>query len=215
MKAVVITILDNEKSQEAADRCIKSAANFGIDVDKLEAITPKDNPVSIANQLEIPLGGFKEAYSRFENCLSAFLSHRSAWKLCYESNKPLIIFEHDALVVDQIPVNVPFESLMSLGKPSYGNFETGRLLGVNLLFSKPYLPGAHAYMLKPHAAEKLLRSSMTGRARPTDIFLNNTYFPWIQEYYPWPVEARDTFTTIQNEEGCIAKHNFNSIYEIL
>lgn len=215
MKAFVITIFENEKSQKAADRCISSAKKFDIAVEKHQAMTPQRGAVSTAHKKEIPLNGFKEKYSRFENCLAAFLSHLSLWEKCLELNEPIIIFEHDAVIVNDIPVNVMFNNLMSLGEPSYGHYHTGTTIGVNQLFSKSYLPGAHAYMLKPAGARELIRVSKTGRARPTDVFINTSYFPWIQEYYPWPVVAKDTFTTIQNEEGCIAKHNYNSIYEIV
>jgi len=36
----------------------------------------------------------------------------------------------------------------------------------------------------------------------------------LQEYWPWPVEAHDSFTTIQNENGCLAKHNYGETYGI-
>lgn len=215
MKAFVITITDNEKSVGVANRCIASAKNFGIDVEMHDAMTPEKGAVSIAQNREIPLTGFKERYSRFENCLSAFLSHLSLWELCVELNEPIIIFEHDAVVMDNLPTRVQFDALMSIGEPSYGQYGIGQTLGVNKLFSKQYLPGAHAYMLKPIGARQLINASKTGRARPTDVFLNNVYFPWIQEYYPWPVVAKDTFTTIQNQEGCYAKHNFTQNYEII
>ena len=52
-------------------------------------------------------------------------------------------------------------------------------------------------------------------ARPTDVFLNRDVMPWLQEYYPWPVECRDSFTTIQKTEGCLAKHNYNNDYKII
>jgi hypothetical protein len=40
-------------------------------------------------------------------------------------------------------------------------------------------------------------------------------FPWLEEYYPWPVEVKDSFTTIQKTEGCLAKHGYNETYEII
>ena len=52
-------------------------------------------------------------------------------------------------------------------------------------------------------------------ARPTDVFLNINTFPFLEERYPWPVEAHDSFTTIQSEMGCRAKHNYNEKYEIV
>ena len=45
--------------------------------------------------------------------------------------------------------------------------------------------------------------------------LNKNNFPWLQECYPWPVEADDSFTTIQKTEGCLAKHNYGESYEII
>ena len=51
-------------------------------------------------------------------------------------------------------------------------------------------------------------------AGPTDIFIHSSKFT-LGEYYPWPVEARDSFTTIQRKEGCWAKHNYGETYEII
>jgi GR25 family glycosyltransferase involved in LPS biosynthesis len=85
---------------------------------------------------------------------------------------------------------------------------------VNQLVSKPYFPGAHAYMLKPAGAKAFIAKAHE-KPLPTDIFINKVNFPWLEEYYPWPVEARDTFTTIQKVEGCLAKHNYNDDYKII
>ena len=52
------------------------------------------------------------------------------------------------------------------------------------------------------------------RGAPTDVFLNIETFPFLEEYYPWPVEVRETFTTIQRKEGCLAKHMYNENYII-
>ena len=60
-----------------------------------------------------------------------------------------------------------------------------------------------------NAGAKLLIDQAKIDAGPTDTFLHLDRFNFLQEYYPWPVEARDNFTTIQNESGCIAKHNYN------
>ena len=46
-------------------------------------------------------------------------------------------------------------------------------------------------------------------AGPTDVFLHLDNFSFLQEYYPWVVEAKDSFTTIQNEKGCRAKHMYH------
>ena len=109
---------------------------------------------------------------------------------------------------------VPYKGVLSLGAPSYGKFITPPNIGVNKLVSKQYLPGAHAYMVKPSAA-KVLVDQARGYACPTDLFLRNDLFDFVEEYYPWPVLARDNFTTIQREAGCSAKHRYGETYQIL
>jgi len=213
MSAYVITIIDNEKSVKAAERCIHSAQNHKIKVSMEAAITPKDNPQKIALEESIPTKLFEEKYSRFDRCLSAFLSHYMLWKKCLEKNTSQIIFEHDAVVVNNIPeiLNHP---IVSLGKPSYGKYKTPNTLGEGPLVSKKYFPGAHAYYITPAGALDLINVAKE-KAAPTDIFINIDNFPYLQEIYPWPVEAKDTFTTIQNETGCLAKHNYGEKYEII
>lgn len=212
MKSFVITIMDNEKSVASAQRCIDSMPEYNVEM--FRAITPKNNPIKIAESREFPLYFFKEKYSRFENCLSAFLSHSTLWQMCADGKEEFQIFEHDAVAIDTIPKFINHNGCISLGKPSYGKYNTPLTLGTNTLTSKKYFPGAHAYRLKPRAARTLI-SSATTYARPTDVFLNLDLFPFLQEYYPWPVEARDSFTTIQNTTGCLAKHNYGDDYEIL
>lgn len=213
MKNYVITIMDNEKSFDAATRCIKSGAKYGSKIEMWKATTPKDAPQSIAKREGIRTDGFDEVYSRFENCLSAFLSHYSLWKECIRLNTPITIFEHDAVLQDAIP-NRPFLGVLNIGEPSYGKFNQPRHIGVGPLTTKKYLPGAHAYQVTPRGAKTLVATAQDNRARPTDVYINVDLFPWIQEYFPFVAKADDSFTTIQVERGCIAKHNYNEDYEI-
>ena len=214
MKSYVITIMDNTESVRVAERCIRSAAKYGIEVEKFPAITPAQDPEYIATNKGIPIDNFKEVYSRFENCVSAFLSHFTLWEKCVEDNEQYMILEHDAFFVDQVNVFMQYDKAINIGQPSYGKAQRPMKLGVNPLSSKPYFPGAHAYMVKPVGAKAFIQRAFID-ASPTDIFLHRKRFPWLQEYYPWPVQARDTFTTIQKVDGCFAKHGFNNDYKII
>ena len=123
-----------------------------------------------------------------------------------------MIFEHDAVLVGDIPQMMMFD-ILSLGKPSYGKFNTPSFIGYGSLVSKPYFPGAHAYRLTPKGAQQLI-DECAFSAGPTDIYIHSSKFT-LGEYYPWPVEARDSFTTIQQKAGCYAKHNYGESYEII
>jgi len=213
MKAFVITIMDNEKSVQSAERCIKSGEKYDIEIEKFAAITPKDYPKLMIMERQINPDNFVEVYSRHENCMAAFLSHFTLWEKCAFDNEDYLIFEHDAVITGSLPATMNFLRCMTIGKPSYGKFNTPSLFGVNPLTHKKYFGGAHAYALKPSGAWALMETAQSNAA-PTDVFLNLENFPWLQELYPWIAEAKDSFTTIQRTEGCLAKHSYGETYRI-
>lgn len=213
MKAKVITIMNEPRSVESAERCIKSGMSYGLDIEIHKAITPEDNPIQIAEDLNIQTTKFKNEFSKFERCLSAFLSHRSCWQEAYETRSPMVIFEHDAVMIDFLP-NVFKGLVVNVGKPSYGKWINPQFLGEGNLVTKRYFPGAHAYYVSPAGAFALLEKSYD-EAEPTDIFMNLDRFPFLTEVYPFKAEAKDSFTTIQVERGCIAKHRYSADYDII
>lgn len=215
MKNYVITIQDEPRSVECAARCIKSAAKHGRSVKMFDAITPRNtNLYSMLSDEGISKVGFEERYSRIDNCIAAFLSHYSLWKKCVETKTNVTIFEHDAVVLDQINTTIPFDKCVTLGRPSYGRFNVPTFFGTGPLTQKRYFGGAHAYSVSPQGAQELINQAKI-EAKPTDVFLHVDTFPWLQEHYPWRVEARDVFSTIQKTEGCLAKHSYGEDYAII
>ena len=214
MKSFVITIQHNENSVKAADRCIESGKKYGVHVEKWKANSP--DKIDIHQWFEersIPDRYFHEEYSRLENCMAAFSSHYTLWQHCLSLNQPILILEHDAVFVDKLPL-VTQGHIVNFGKPSYGDWLIPNFVGENKIFSKAYLPGAHAYKITPSAAEELIVRS-TFEAGPTDVYIHRERFHFINEVYPWPIEAKDSFTTIQKELGCYAKHQYNKNYQII
>jgi|DEB0MinimDraft_6_1074348.scaffolds.fasta_scaffold25443_3 GR25 family glycosyltransferase involved in LPS biosynthesis len=208
MKSFVITIEDLPQSVLVAERCISSAEKFNLKTEIFPAVTPKQNPTELFKKLGMSTAHFKsDVGSRPENVLSTFLSHYRLWNLCSQGKETYVIFEHDAVVVNEIPKFSYFQGCMNIGSPSYGKWQTPPQLGINPLTSKQYFPGAHAYMLRPEAAKRLCETAIT-HAMATDVFLQLSLFPWLEEFYPWPVIAKDSFTTIQNKTGVQAKHNY-------
>jgi len=210
MKNFVITIRENDKSLEAASKCIASAARFDLEVDYYDAFVPFEAKDFMKEQKINDTLFNGDKYSKEDNARAAFCSHFSILQFAAENNEEVTIFEHDAIVMDSIP-EISFDGCISFGRPSYGKFMQPSMLGKQPLISKPYFPGAHAYRVNPKGAKVLVEEARL-QARPTDLFLNNTVFPFLEEYYPWPVEVRETFSTIQKTEGCLAKHMYNKDY---
>lgn len=208
MRAYVITMMGLPQSVELADRCIDSAAKFRHTVWTVAATTPIDNPREVFEHRGWPTRRFdNNPYSRPEPCMATFLSHELLWWQCGQGHEPYVILEHDAVFKARLPLEdlAHCRGLCNLGKPSFGAFKSPAL-GLGPLKSKRYMPGAHAYYLHPEGARALCELAKT-EAEPTDVFLNVHRFPWLQEFYPWPVVADDSFSTIQRELGCKAKHN--------
>jgi GR25 family glycosyltransferase involved in LPS biosynthesis len=216
MKAFVITVKNIKESVQAAERCINSASQNGFIVNKHFGITPEDDPEKIFEEKGLPKDRFKEKYSRWERVLSAFLSHRSLWELCAADKRNYLILEHDAIINNALSTSIMHgnEMIVSLGQPSYGKYNTPQSIGIGPLVSKQYFPGAHAYIMSPKGAKAALEKSLTDAA-PTDLFFNNNNFPWLKEFYPWPISVKENFTTIQKTEGCLAKHGYGEGYEII
>ena len=225
MKSFVITLTDVPESVASANRCIETARNHGLDdVQIFDAISPRNcDPLDKMKSEGLSTEKFENnQFSRYLNCISCFLSHYSLWEKSVKQNESILILEHDAVFVrdfNQVPINKFSKTgLLSIGKPSYGKFRTPNKVGINKLTSKKYLPGAHAYIISPDAAREIIQFAKKRMPQPTDVFLHIERFNWIKEFYPWIVEVDDHFTTVQIQQGCKVKHNYQkdpNNYQIL
>lgn len=205
MKAVVIAVMSIPESVQAAKRCVASAAKFGVHFEIVPAVTPVDDPIGMMRARGWPTEKFlNNRFSRPLPCISCFLSHAEAWHACAYSGESYLVAEHDALMVRPLPELRLAGPLVNLGAPSFGGFRVPPH-GIGPLFSKPFLPGAHAYFLTNAAAVQLLAKAKT-EAEPTDVFLSLRRFRFIKESFPYSFECHDEFSTVQAEEGCKGKH---------
>ncbi len=216
MKAYIVTLLNLPESIQIAERCIASAKQFNVDAEIFPAVY-KDVALDEAKQEQLKLSKWDESYSNIGAVVGNFITQYRIWKTILESNEPGIVLEHDAVFTGNVPDLTNKGDIINLGKPSYGAFKTKDVAGVYPMFSKTggYIPGAHGYYLTPRGAEQLITLAKNKGVAPCDIYLNKNNFPDIKEIYPWVIEARDEFTTIQKEKGCGAKHNYNENYKIL
>lgn len=204
--ARVITIIDHPDSIAAADRCIASAKPFGLTVTKQSAWTPKNNPAGIFAERHWSARKFAgNPYCRIDAAMACYLSHATLWQEVVETKQTMIVLEHDAVMVRALPDLDRAGQVCNLGAPSFGTFKTPPC-GNGPLVSKPFMPGAHAYLVTPKGAADLLAKAID-EAEPTDVFMSLKRFPFLRENYPWPFECHDSFSTIQLAAGCVGKHN--------
>ena len=122
------------------------------------------------------------------------LSHYRLWKKCIESQEPMMIFEHDNIVLRDIPEKLlnTFEDVLHLDFASrqvtdYEDFtetyngddvkqwcpQIPRLSG-HELYNKTHIKGSHAYIIKPLGAIKMVDWVWNVGALSPDLAMNST-----------------------------------------
>ena len=99
-----------------------------------------------------------------------WLSHFGLWSRCVETNKPMVVLEHDALITGPWPKDLDIDpQVVKLYKtaeckinPAFG------------LWSK----GAHAYTLTPAQAHRLITDAQQRGAQAVDKHLGDQVLPW-------------------------------------
>lgn len=212
MKAFVVTLLNIPESVEISKRAVESANKFNLE-GTLRAGVWRDEAQQELKHEGLVKGTFDETWSNTDAALGNFVAQFRIWKEIAHS-EPAIIMEHDAVVVAPIPDLTGRGEIINLGKPSFGKLRNPRLPGFYPLFSSgDKIPGAHGYYLTPGGAQLLIHMAKRKGAIPVDKFISPQRFV-IAEYFPWPIEAHDSFTTIQKQKGCLSKHNYGPDYKI-
>ena len=126
MKAYIITLLENEGSVAAANRCIDSHTKLGIDfpIEIYGATRPNQVETTFkflefdwtypwdTPKTELKYGLKLSPYNTAnrENRMACFLSHYGLWMKCVSRNEPILILEHDAIFVRRLNPEYILES---------------------------------------------------------------------------------------------------------
>jgi GR25 family glycosyltransferase involved in LPS biosynthesis len=104
------------------------------------------------------------------------ISHMKAWKLCAESDSPLVIFEDDAVIVDKLFNESEIENLIGDGYNiiylSHIEQIPDESKNVGEKYVKPKYPyNLHSYVVTPEAARILLSMNFDRMIIPADDFV--------------------------------------------
>lgn len=113
MKAIVIRLKDIEVSENLAEECIKSCKSHGLIVYPYNGIYGQEQIEKKHTEYGIKPWREKMKKNRL-GVKGCFLSHYSIWLHCIEINKPIIIFEHDAVLLRPLPENLEFDEFLLL-----------------------------------------------------------------------------------------------------
>jgi len=225
MRTHIITIMDLYESVESAITCANTCALHGITAQLFPATTPDDDAHEI---IETILGrkistNILQMEPRPERVLSCLASQMRLWNSCVEVDEDFLILEHDARMITPLP-DIEVDGVISLGKPSW-NKELADSLewedGLNVMtnWNRPFL-GNHAIMMSPTGAKQILDRMRNPEFRwlhPADMMMTPAMMGegLLKEYYPFPFDVQETFTTVQSGKSIDVKNYVPVDYKVL
>ena len=190
--AYIITVNSSKTSVRMSDHLHKSCKNYGMNVSIWNAVDGLGDtillPKHLQNQISMSLVCSRNnAMTNAE--VACFLSHYSLWCHCIKINKPICIFEHDAVIVKPITEHHIRNAIQFLGcksQLSSDNFAyTRSAKNTNYFFMK----GTHAYTIDPLVAKNMVSYVIKeGITKPLDIIMRDDIFTT----YQYDIYAHET-----------------------
>lgn len=179
----IITIKNNENSERLSKRCQESFESVGQKYTIWDAydglsdviVPPEHSKNSDFMQM---LKVTDHYLTRGE--VACALSHISLWVHCVKIDKPIAIFEHDAILLRKIESHDFFNSILFLGSAEWVE-KNWPLIPIPPHgtdgHNKHFICRAHAYVIDPQIAKNLLSHVLKmGICDPLDIMLRADLF---------------------------------------
>lgn len=181
-KAYIIRVKGNEKSERLARRCADSCGQVGMPYqfwDAYDGLSGELKPPAHHGQVMNLIKVTDHYLTRGE--LACALSHISLWAKCVEQDKPLVILEHDAVMVQPYLKHNVFNSICYLGSNEQVNQGWGVYPTPPHASEGPnyhFICRAHAYAIDPAVAKNMLAYVIKmGICAPLDILIRADIFP--------------------------------------
>jgi len=203
----IISLPGNELSQKLTQNCYKSCLEVGqpnpMIVPGFDATNSKvklqdyelGKPVGELGDLQVPEALQGQAFINFLRLrradmlmtqIACFLSHYSLWALCLAQDKPIVILEHDAIMVRPYQVHKYYNNIVYLGsKEQYKNGKEVYTIPPHASDHKGldrFICRAHAYAIDPAIAKNLVSYSIQhGIITSADAIIRSDMFGIVQD----------------------------------
>lgn len=181
--AYIITVKGHQKSEEYSKRCQDSCRQVGMSFkiwDAYDAIDkPIQEPAHLRNSSFMRMMKVTDHYlTRGE--VACALSHISLWEHCINIDQPIVILEHDAVMVKKFERHDHFNSIVYLGGREWA-LDGWKVLPIPPHASEGpnyhFICRAHAYAIDPQIAKNLCAHVLRyGIVAPLDIMMRTDVF---------------------------------------
>lgn len=187
--AYIIAIKGNSESEKLATRCLHSCIDVDMPVKVWQAFDGTGDQIVVPPQLENQnyIKWIKKPNDKYSNSqIACFFSHLSLWAHCAAIDKPIVILEHDAIMIQKLKQHNFYNCIQYLGNkeqymmqkvpiglPPHGSIYNGHWR---------FICRAHAYAIDPPVARNLLAAAIReGMTKTLDVFMRCDIFPIIQD----------------------------------
>jgi GR25 family glycosyltransferase involved in LPS biosynthesis len=163
--AYCIFLDKNEYSCTKLNQVIHSGKKYGWTVEGIPGVEGD----KINWKAENILPSLERKFQRRKGAQGCFMSHYNLWKHCLKINSPIIILEHDIIFIDQWkPITLTHDVLKLFKKTKLISNE----------FTGEWQVGAHAYIITPNGAKKLINWVENNFAFHADILIGSLIINW-------------------------------------
>lgn len=179
----IITVQGNKKSEELSKRCQLSCQKVGQPFKVWDAFD------GTGEGIKVPQHSQNDSITRMMKITDHYmtrgevacaLSHISLWRHCAEIDRPIVILEHDTIMVNRIESLNSFNSIVYLGGTEWAK-QGWKIYSIPPHASEGpnyhFICRAHAYAIDPQMAKNLLAHVIKmGIAAPLDILMRADLF---------------------------------------
>lgn len=185
-KAYIIMLKGHALSEKLANRCIQSCEALEIPNQIWEAIDGTKGHINIPDHLQHCsylkwIKKINPALATTEVCV--VLSHFTLWARCVEIDQPIVILEHDAVMLQKITHHYAFNNIIYLGSIEQKETQTWCPIPLHGQLNPNYrfLCRTHAYSIDPMIARQLIAHIIKfGITSSIDVFMRADIFPMMQ-----------------------------------
>ena len=227
----IISILGNKVSDQLTQECVESCQKIGQpNVNIWPAFDATDSPIKIQDHdLGKPIGEMGtikvpemlkgQAFINFLRLrrsdllmtqIACFLSHYSLWCMCLDKDQPIVILEHDAIMVKEYLRHNYYNNIVYLGgceqvEGSLNSTDTVPPHASDQKGLDRFICRAHAYAIDPAIAKNLVAYSIHhGLITTADAIMRCDMFGIVQDGV-YAYDKPHGLSTI-TEDGRVAGH---------
>jgi len=157
------------RSSRVIDHCVQSLEQHGWSYEIFPAIDGQQITLQDWSRIGVAMSS-EGKMPRRPGAQGCWHSHYTLWQQCVDTNQPIVVLEHDAIVTGPWPADIDIDTqLVKL----YSTAECK----VNPAFGR-WSKGAHAYAVTPAQAQTLIADAQQRGAQAVDKHLGDLVLPW-------------------------------------